>query len=78
MRGVGVPHHTGKDIGIEHPVHRYVIGARLETGYPSHRVDQGFAVMRTGPADQRAIDVEQHQGRRRRRRPSIYHHRLYC
>jgi len=47
-------------------VDRDVLGGRFKTGHRAHRVDQHFPVMRPGPADERPVDIEQHQGVRRR------------
>jgi hypothetical protein len=68
----GVPHHARQDIGIEHAMHRDMIGAGLETGHPPHRFHQRLPVMRPGPPHQRTVDVEKYQrGRPLYRRSSV-------
>ena len=52
----GVAHHAGQDIGIEHAVHRNMLGGRLETRDVAHRVDQRLPVVRSRAPDQRAVD----------------------
>jgi hypothetical protein len=59
--GAGIAHHSRQDVGVEHPVHRDMVGRSIEPGYGAHGFNQRLAVMRPGAADQRAVDIKQNQ-----------------
>jgi hypothetical protein len=60
-RRAGPAHHHGENIGIEHPLNGDALGGGFEAGNAPDGIDQRFAVMRAGAADERAIDIEEDQ-----------------
>ena len=57
----GSTHHLGQDVGVEHSLDRNALRSALQASDAPHGLDEGCAVMRTCPADQCSIDIEQHQ-----------------
>ena len=57
----GAPHHPGENVGIEHPLNGDSLGGRVEPGYPADALHEGFAVVRSGPSHERAVDIEKNQ-----------------
>ena len=55
-----VAHHARQDVGVEHTLDGDAVSGALQPGHPPDRVDQGFAVMRSGAPHERAVDIEQH------------------
>ena len=56
-----MPHHQREDIGIEHALDGNAFGIRVQPGHAANSLDQGFAMVGAGAADERAINIEEDQ-----------------
>ena len=61
IRGPAVAH-GGENIAVEHASDRHAVGGGFHMGGSPDRIYQRLAMMRSRAANQRAIDVKQHQG----------------
>ena len=53
-----IAHHAGQDVAVEHAMHGNIFSSRFETRHLAHCVHQRFAMMRAGPPNQRAVNIE--------------------
>ena len=58
----GVAEHGGDDAGVEHAGHGDAVGGGFEAGDFADRFDQRETMMRAGAAQERAVDIEKHEG----------------
>lgn len=54
----GGSHHPRKDIRIQHAVDRDTLRGAFNAGHLANGIDQGLTVVRSGPANERAVNVE--------------------
>ena len=73
--GSGVAEHRFENHAVEHALHRNVVERSSEAGNGAARLHQRFAMMRSGFANERAVDIEENQ--RFPRRPAITTHLHY-
>ena len=57
-RGARRTHHHGQNVRVQHPLHGDAFGGGIEPRDPPYTLDQRGPVVRSGAADQSAVDVE--------------------
>jgi hypothetical protein len=58
----GGDHHSGENVGVEHSGDGHAVSRGLDSGGAANRINQGLAMVWTGAPNQRAVDIEEHQG----------------
>ncbi len=61
--GAGVAEHPGEDVAVEHALDGDVVRGGVEAGDEFDGVNEHLAVVGTGLAHERAVDIEEQEGR---------------